>query len=118
MARRLAAGFALALAMSPALADFFGAKQLVEWADQAPLRNSSDPVEAMNGIVAASNFQQYVVGFHDAGDNRLFCTPQSVTVGQLQAVVEKYLRANPEQWHERASVAVTAALASAFPCKK
>ena len=46
-----------------------------------------------------------------------FCTPPNVQTGQLQKIVIKHLKANPELLHFTASVHVVEALKKAFPCK-
>jgi hypothetical protein len=47
---------------------------------------------------------------------RNFCTPRTVTRGQLEAVTAKWLKANPEEWHLAPWRCVVNALAAAFPC--
>lgn len=44
------------------------------------------------------------------------CLRPRVTNTQLTAIVSKYLLANPEEWHFRASGIVLKALSNAFPC--
>ncbi len=45
------------------------------------------------------------------------CFPDETTLGQLNRVVVKYLKAHPEETHEPAVVLVTVALREAFPCQ-
>jgi len=44
------------------------------------------------------------------------CTPEKVTVGQLELVTVKYLEENPQELHLGASSLVLNALTLAFPC--
>jgi hypothetical protein len=45
-----------------------------------------------------------------------YCTPQGVTLGQLQPVVTKWLRRHPEQLRRDAAFLVMTALEETFPC--
>jgi hypothetical protein len=45
------------------------------------------------------------------------CLPAAATVGQLSAVVLRYLRQNPAQLHRDSSNLVREALQQAFPCR-
>jgi hypothetical protein len=45
------------------------------------------------------------------------CIPSNVSTAQVMRVVVKYLRDNPERLHMPASVLVTDAIRSSFPCK-
>ena len=57
----------------------------------------------------------YVTAVSDVIKNFGVIGVEEVTVGQLCAVVAKYLKANPEQWHELAAYLVVMALQEAFP---
>ena len=46
------------------------------------------------------------------------CPPIGVTKDQLAAIVSKYVRDHPEQWHKDSYVLALTALHSAFPCPK
>jgi len=46
------------------------------------------------------------------------CPPSNASAGQAVRVVVKYLRDNPERLHMPASVLVTDAIRSSFPCKE
>lgn len=63
-------------------------------------------------------FIGYIAGATDVlfGDQR-FCPPQGTTKGQYAAMVQKYLKAHPEEWNEEAMGIVLAALRQEFPCK-
>lgn len=60
----------------------------------------------------------YVLGVYDSLSGSRVCGPTGATRAQLAAVVEKYLRAHPEQWAFAASDLVESALSGAFPCSK
>jgi hypothetical protein len=83
---------------------FFNGNQLKAWMD------SQDPVES-------GAFLGYVAGASDAvNDDKTICAPRGFTIGQAEAIVRKYIQANPEKWSERADQLVAQALKQAFPC--
>jgi hypothetical protein len=47
-----------------------------------------------------------------------YCAADNVTVGQITAVVGKYLKENPDKWSMNASTLTMKALHDAFPCGK
>lgn len=59
----------------------------------------------------------YIAGVHDAMEGVAVCAPQGVTLGQLNDVVLRKLRAIPEHRHNSADSLIFAALSEAFPCK-
>jgi Rap1a immunity proteins len=46
----------------------------------------------------------------------VYCTPKTVTNGQIQQVVTKYLNEHPEDLHIDASLLIGKALTAAYPC--
>lgn len=60
----------------------------------------------------------YIAGVHDAFDTTAICTPPNATLGQLKAVVVKFLKENPEVWAKNGDNVIFLALGRAFPCKK
>ena len=44
------------------------------------------------------------------------CPPKKVTGGQVLAIVEKFMRAHPELWHNMAQPLIGVALRESFPC--
>lgn len=44
------------------------------------------------------------------------CTPEASTEAQFVAVVRKWLKAHPEQWHLSAVALIAKALYDSFPC--
>jgi len=73
--------------------------------------NSSNPVSTSFCI-------GYVAGVVDAQTNIMVCPPTNSTVGQMEAIVKKYISENPSQLHKSADTVVTIAIAKDFPCKK
>ena len=64
----------------------------------------------------------YISSISDALDGNAIdgyraCLPNGVTIGQVQDVVVKWLRAHPEKRHFQAAGLVAQALEDAFPCK-
>lgn len=68
-------------------------------------------------LVRVGVFLAYVTGVYDAM-SFAFSTPDGVTVGQICAIVSKYLKNHPEMWRESADLLVVEALREAFPLKK
>jgi len=62
----------------------------------------------------ATYYMGFVIGVHDATAYN-YNTPSQITVGQIWAVVAKYLKDNPEKWSQPASLLVMEALRKAFP---
>jgi hypothetical protein len=65
-----------------------------------------------------TEYYSYVAGVHDTLDALgIVCASTSVSVGQVSAVVAKFVKENPERWDEPAVGLVSDALIKAFPCK-
>jgi hypothetical protein len=105
---------AVLLVSSPGLAYFYSGNQLVGWMREYERFDRGD-LKADHVLVRS--YMSFVAGVHDTGDEILFCTPQQTTVGQVCAVVAKYLQANPERWDKSANFLVLDALTGAFPCQ-
>jgi hypothetical protein len=58
----------------------------------------------------------YIAGVVDALGGTHFCLSKGVTVGQLRAIVKKYIDNNLERLHLDATVLTTLALKESFPC--
>lgn len=90
--------------------------QLVDWA------NASDRIAEGRGTDndswSAAQLYGYIQAIVDTRGDEFLCFPASVTIGQLVAVTQKYVRARPEHWNKRADAFVFLALYEAFPCKK
>ena len=90
------------------------------------LRKCDGPFSTDAEKVASTNFcQGYLQGIQQMhhvviglrGTPPLYCEPTAAgNYDQLQRVVVKWLKNNPEQLHRDARVLVTRALIEAFPC--
>jgi hypothetical protein len=58
----------------------------------------------------------FVRGTSEALGARAICLPPDATAVQAEAIVLKYLRANPELWQKNAIDLVAVALTAAFAC--
>ena len=81
--------------------------KLSEWS------NNQDQAGFESGL-----FEGYVAGVLDVGNNLIFCTTSDVKREQLNAIVAKFLKNNPEQWNEPASILVIDSIRSEFPCEE
>ena len=59
----------------------------------------------------------YVMGVHDAGDGKTFCTPDAASAGQLTDVVIQAIQRSPNVRHMSAATLIAAALYQEWPCK-
>ena len=99
-----------------AQAYFVGGNDLVK--DMREWKNATQKSPSTNYTEAAS-YVSYIKGVYDAYDlNDIICPNNNVTASQVNAVVAKYLGANPKRWSEPAFFLVSDALKSAFPCSK
>lgn len=63
------------------------------------------------------SYSSYVTGVYDTLDlSDLLCdySKQSITRGQINSIVSKYLSNNPEQWHRPAAIVVIESLRTTF----
>lgn len=60
----------------------------------------------------------YVAGVYDANIGVTFCTPPSMTLGQISDISQKYLENNPAVRHLPAEAIITFFLGKAWPCAK
>jgi hypothetical protein len=98
---------ALLLFSASAQAAFIDGNKLLEYAREEERSGTS------SGMLLG-----YIAGVHDAFDNTAICTPSNATLGQLKAVVVKFLKENPEVWAKNGDNVIFLALGRAFPCKK
>jgi hypothetical protein len=119
MTKRLfAIVFLFACAHAPHASAYSGAEL------EAALENE----ESVRAGIKLSEHDFYLVGYAkgfvrgtgEALGARGVCLPADagVTAGQAEAIVLKYLKANPELWHKNAVDLVAVALMAAFPCAK
>lgn len=105
-------GIGLAAISSSSGAGFFDGNELLKRVEASLDRKTSATYLGGVGI-------GYVQGIADATEGTsIACIPSSVTAGQVEKIVQKYLAAHPELLHQRASFLVIDALSEAFPCKK
>ena len=92
----------------------------------ADLESALQNEENLRAGVKLSETDLYLVGYAKGfiratsealGANAL-CLPADATVAQAEAIVLKYLKANPELWQKNAVDLVAAALIVTFPCTK
>lgn len=61
----------------------------------------------------------YIAGIADALiDAKYICPSSGVSGRQVEAIVNKYLKNNPEEWSKSSNYLVETPLLKAFPCKK
>ncbi|GAA0704587.1 Rap1a/Tai family immunity protein [Dokdonella soli] len=84
---------------------------------QAEQRLASSTASTADGI-DANRYTAYVSGVVDALDGASICIPDGVKLGQLVAMVGKYLDDHPDQWNQAASTQVLLSLWPRFPCAK
>lgn len=80
--------------------------------------------DRVQNIINGSMCSGFLQGFHYAqeiqwvsGVPKLYCLDmKKISTTQQAAIVLKYMRDNPEQWHEGFSLMVARSLAKAFPC--
>jgi len=112
-ARILIATLGLLAVATSASADFFDGNKLVLHMREYEKAERGDRGTQWE---RSGQYMGYVVGVHDAAEGVLVCSPANATVGQVAAIVAKYLNAHPEEWSRPAHFLVTVALMSAFPC--
>jgi hypothetical protein len=109
-----AAGMALAMsaASNDARAGFDDGNSLER------LCSSSNVVEAgvCAGYVAGALDMKEAVDILLNGASRAYCLPQNATIGQLTAVIRKWMYNNPERLHQSAASIVGVAMINAYPC--
>ena len=66
-------------------------------------------------VLKAAHYMGYVGGVADILQNFGLIRAEKATHGQYFAVVAKFLKANPEKWHQSAMILVVDALLEAFP---
>jgi len=59
----------------------------------------------------------YFAGVQDAYNGNYFCVPPKVTMGQAAEIIIKYMKENPDKWHEAGKILIIDAIRNAFSCK-
>jgi hypothetical protein len=118
MRRLVVVIFACAMGLGGvAEADYMTAGDIRKYAEaDARFQQSKEP--SMQDAHEAGVVRGYVAGVQDAFNGKLFCVHDDVSLSQAVAVVGKYLKERPEQWHRPGAKGVVDALALAFPCKR
>ena len=99
-----------------AQATFVDGKKLKEWSDAAERHeagNARDTDAYVTGL-----YMGYVEGVADIMDGTIICLSGETTVGQVTAIVTKFLKDNPEKWKLPANYIIGYALTPVFPCNK
>ena len=79
----------------------------------------SGPSTDTRDFYACGRRDGYIAGAVDAyiGTGSLSkCVPEHLTLGQLKAVVENWLKSHPEDWHLTANSLILIAVNEAWPC--
>ncbi len=99
-----------------AQATFVDGMRLKEWSDAAERLeegNSRNMDAYFTGL-----YMGYVEGVADIMDGTIICLPGETTIGQIIAIVTKFLKNNPEKWKMPANYIIGYALTPVFPCNK
>ena len=100
---------------TPSFAYFFDGYQLVDKLKDYDRANEKS-VKTNHANTAA--YSNYVSGIYDVYElNNTICAGIKVTPDQVNTVVAKFLKSNPERWDEAAGFLVRDALIQAFPCE-
>ncbi len=67
--------------------------------------------------ISAGFYIGYVRGIYESNTN-IICAGENVKLGQMTAIVAKYLNEHPEEWNQPANMLVIKALIKEFPCKQ
>lgn len=105
--KKLALIFVATLLSASAQAEFYNGNYLLE-----KLNNKE------NSVVDNMLSLGYINGVHDTNNGARFCTPTTVTSGQVRDVVHKWVLANPEWRDYSGDMVVTFALTAVWPCPK
>jgi hypothetical protein len=116
MLKRILAGALLVLFAGQANAQMITGNYLVEDMREMDKYDRGHPNP---DAVSIGFYQGFVAATYDAYDSAgLLCSTGRVTLGQAQAIVSRYFKAHPTEWHLPAVDLVRDALQSAFPCPK
>ena len=94
---------------------YLSGNELVKFMREYEIADSGGKPESWQHPAA---YRYYIVGVADVLLRVDLIKTENVTIGQLCAVVTKYLKANPEKWHQSALKLVLDALQEAFPRKQ
>ncbi|UCD68921.1 MAG: hypothetical protein JSW48_02125 [Betaproteobacteria bacterium] len=106
------AGAMLAL---PVQAGFVNGHELMDAAREVEKAAANQPNASFYDV---GRFFGYIEAVSDVFTGVRFCPSANVTVGQVAAIVIKWLEDHPEDRHYSADSLVKAALEEAFPCHR
>jgi hypothetical protein len=113
-AETLLASAVLVLFAGQANAQIFSGNKLVEDMREVDKYDRGHPSP---NFVSLGFYQGFVAGAFDAYDSAgMLCGTDQVTLGQVEAIVSRYLKAHPTKWHVPAIDLARGALLTAFPC--
>jgi Rap1a immunity proteins len=95
-------------------AHFFSGNDLVR-----NMRDWEAVIDKANDVsyTRAGSYSGFVAGVYDSFESsHIICPKDRTTRGQINAVVAKFLKVNPERWGEPAVNLILGALQDAFPC--
>lgn len=77
--------------------------------------------DLLDRMDSSNNFRSgiatgYVLGVMDTMTGITICPPSGVTIGQVNDIIQKYLRDNPQHRHLAADVIVETVMKTRFPC--
>lgn len=77
-------------------------------------------MDSWNGKYLESNslVRGYFAGVQDSLNGQFFCVESEVKLSQSTEIIIKYLKDNPEKWHNAGKNLVIEALNKSFPCKR
>lgn len=107
--------FSAVVAPSVNYAQYVDGNLLKDWAyahDRVVRRSVLEDTD----FAAMGRFTGYVAAIHDSLDGTIVCGGADVSLGQVTAVVSKYIQDHPEVWNGPAPAIVLVALGEAFPC--
>lgn len=80
----------------------------------------NDIMDSWNNKYHESNstVRGYFAGVQDSYNGEYFCVESDVKMSQAAETIIKYLKDNPEKWHNAGKNLVIQALGKAFPCKR
>ena len=112
MIKKLILGLTLSISLN---ASFTDGNRLVEDMNEYKIWNNGNKDVSYDKVMG---FMGYVSGVSDTLNGILICYPKNVTLGQVNAIVIKYIENNPDKWNQSANYLISAPLMKIFPCKK
>lgn len=117
--KKIIIAVALCTVAGSSSAAFTDGNELMQWSiayDSLFNNKGSEKNTNLTTAISATKFLGYVVGVVDTLGGIAVCPPNEASREQMMAIVQKYMKQNPEKWTMNASVLVGHALMKAFPC--